>query len=112
MISYNAIKGLLLSLASSRWLQLFIFSATHEIHLSLKIIQIINQSTVFLGVYAAAYDLGIEWVVIEGVSGLAGDHKSASDHWRSFSSLMAASLVAHFLSDVDVFEDWRHYGDK
>ena len=62
--------------------------------------------------YAAAHDLGIEWVVVKGVSDFAGDDKSASDHWRPFSSLMAASLVAHILSDVDVFEEWRHYGDK
>ena len=62
--------------------------------------------------YAAAHDLGIEWVVIKGVSDFAGDSKSASDHWRPLSSLMAASLVAHILSDVDLFEEWRHYGDK
>ncbi|XP_015766633.1 PREDICTED: 5'-methylthioadenosine/S-adenosylhomocysteine nucleosidase-like isoform X12 [Acropora digitifera] len=64
------------------------------------------------GLYAAAHDPGIEWVVIKGVSDFAGDNKSASDHWRPFSSLMAASLVAHILSDVDVLEEWRLYGDK
>ncbi|XP_015766635.1 PREDICTED: 5'-methylthioadenosine/S-adenosylhomocysteine nucleosidase-like isoform X13 [Acropora digitifera] len=64
------------------------------------------------GLYAAAHDLGIEWVVIKGVSDFAGDNKSASDHWRPFSSLMAASLVAHILSDVHLLEERRHYGDK
>ncbi|XP_044174660.1 5'-methylthioadenosine/S-adenosylhomocysteine nucleosidase-like isoform X2 [Acropora millepora] len=57
------------------------------------------------GLYAAAHDLSIEWVVIKGVSDFAGDNKSASDHWRPLSILMAASLVAHILSDVDLFEE-------
>ncbi|XP_074615959.1 death domain-containing ATP nucleosidase-like [Acropora palmata] len=61
------------------------------------------------GLYAAAHDLGIEWVVIKGVSDYAGDNKSASDHWRTFSSLMAASLVAHILSNANVFQKWPHY---
>ncbi|XP_067018133.1 5'-methylthioadenosine/S-adenosylhomocysteine nucleosidase-like isoform X2 [Acropora muricata] len=66
------------------------------------------------GLYAAAHDLGIEWVVIKGVSDYAGDHEPASD-WRLFSSLMAASLVAHMLTkvhSVQGFKEWRHYGDK
>ncbi|XP_044171055.1 LOW QUALITY PROTEIN: 5'-methylthioadenosine/S-adenosylhomocysteine nucleosidase-like, partial [Acropora millepora] len=61
------------------------------------------------GLYAAAQDLGVEWVVIKGVSDFAGDNKSASDHWRRFSSLMAASLVAHILSNANVFQKWPHY---
>ncbi|XP_067054348.1 death domain-containing ATP nucleosidase-like isoform X1 [Acropora muricata] len=61
------------------------------------------------GLYAAAHDLRIEWVVIKGVSDYAGDNKSASDHWRPFSSLMAASLVAHILSNANVFQKWPHY---
>ncbi|XP_067018137.1 death domain-containing ATP nucleosidase-like [Acropora muricata] len=64
------------------------------------------------GLYTAAHDLGIEWVVIKGVSDYADSNKSASDLWRPFSSLMAASLVAHILGDVDVFEEWPHYGVK
>ena len=69
----------------------------------------INHSTLFLGLYAAAHDLRIEWVVIKGVSDYAGDNKSASDHWRPFSSLMASSLVAHILSNANVFQKWPHY---
>ncbi|XP_067054319.1 death domain-containing ATP nucleosidase-like isoform X2 [Acropora muricata] len=61
------------------------------------------------GLYAAAHDLCIEWVVIKGVSNYAGDNKSASDPWRPFSSLMAASLVAHILSNANVFQKWPHY---
>ncbi|XP_044174656.1 5'-methylthioadenosine/S-adenosylhomocysteine nucleosidase-like isoform X1 [Acropora millepora] len=61
------------------------------------------------GLYAAAQDVGVEWVVIKGVSDFAGDKKSASDHWRPFSSLMAASLVAHVLSNANVFQKWPHY---
>ncbi|XP_067054322.1 death domain-containing ATP nucleosidase-like isoform X2 [Acropora muricata] len=64
------------------------------------------------GLFAAAHYNDIEWVVIKGVSDYAGNNKSASDPWRPFSSLMAASLVAHILSDVRVFKQWRHYGDK
>ena len=69
----------------------------------------ISIITLFLGLYAAAHDLGIEWVVIKGVSNYAGDNTSASDDWRRFSSLMAASLVAHILRNANVFKKWPHY---
>ena len=60
----------------------------------------------------AAHHHDFEWAVIKGVSDFAGDNKSESDSWRPFSSLMAASLVAHILRDVTVFEEWRHCGNK
>ena len=62
--------------------------------------------------FAAAYYHKVEWVVIKGVSDFAGNNKSASDPWRPFASMMAASLVAHVLSAVYVFQDWPHYEDK
>jgi len=63
------------------------------------------------GLYAAAHDLDVEWVVIKGVSDLADGKKSETDSWRPFASTMAASLTAHILSDAIVFEDWPHYGN-
>ncbi|XP_067054325.1 death domain-containing ATP nucleosidase-like isoform X3 [Acropora muricata] len=64
------------------------------------------------GLFAVAHYYGIEWIVIKGVSDFAGNNKSASDPWRPFASMMAASLVAHVLSDVYVFQNSRHYEDK
>ena len=89
------------------------FLAYHEKHLSLKIILII-YSTLFLDLGATDDDLGIEWAIIKGVSDYAGDIKPESDcdSWRSFASLMAVSVVAHVLSDVNLFWSWPHYEDK
>ena len=65
----------------------------------------------FAGLYKAAYKLGIEWIVIKGVSDFADGEKAKGDPWRPFSSLMAASLTAHILSDANVFKNWKHYDD-
>ena len=64
----------------------------------------------FLGVYAAAHDLDIEWIVIKGISGFADGRKIKTESWRPFASLMAASLTAHILSDTIAFQDLPHYG--
>ena len=66
----------------------------------------------FLGLYAAARDLEMEWVVIKGVSDFADGTKSATDAWKPFASVMAASLTAHILSDPSAFEDLAHYEGK
>ena len=63
----------------------------------------------FSGVFAAAHDLDIEWVVIKGISGYA-DGRKVKDSWRAFASFMAASLTAHILSDTIVFQAWPHFG--
>ena len=60
------------------------------------------------GVYSAAHDLNVEWIIIKGVSGFADGEESDTDAWRSFASLMAASFVAHILSNAIIFEDWPH----
>ena len=65
-----------------------------------------------LGLYAAAHNHGIEWLVIKGVSDFGDDNKSGNDSWRPFASVMAASLVAHMLNDSYVFEKWPHYESK
>ncbi|CAH3045206.1 unnamed protein product [Porites lobata] len=61
------------------------------------------------GVYSAAHDLNVEWIIIKGVSDFADGKESDTDAWRSFASLMAASFVAHILSNPIIFEDWPHY---
>lgn len=65
-----------------------------------------------LGLYAAAHNHGIEWLVIKGVSDFGDDNKSGNDSWRPFASVMAASLVAHMLNDSIAFKNWCHYGGK
>ena len=65
--------------------------------------------TFILGVFAAAHDLDIEWIVIKGISDYAGGIKSKEMSWRPFASLMAASVTAHILSDANVFQDWSHF---
>ena len=66
----------------------------------------------FAGLYKAAHKLGIEWIVIKGVSDFADGKKAEGDPWRPFSSLMAASLTAHILSNAITFQDWPHYSDE
>ena len=56
-----------------------------------------------------AYDLKMEWAVIKGVSDFADGRKSDTDPWRPFASVMAASVMAHILSDPTVFKNWENY---
>ena len=66
----------------------------------------------FLGLYAASRDLLMEWAVIKGVSDFADGKNSATNAWRRFASIMAASLTAHILSDPIPFEHLAHYEGK
>ena len=61
----------------------------------------------FAGLFLAAHDLKVEWIVIKGVSNFADGRETES--WRKFASVMAASLTAHILSNPIVFEDWPRY---
>ena len=70
-----------------------------------------NTLSSLSGVYAAAHDLGVEWIVIKGVSDFADGKKSETNSWRPFASLMAASLVAHILKNPIIFENWGHFND-
>ena len=63
---------------------------------------------VLIGLYEAAYDLGIEWAVIKGVSSYA-DGNEETKKWRSFASVMAASVVHHMFKHSAVLQSWRHY---
>ena len=66
----------------------------------------------FLGLYVAAHELNIPWIVIKGVSDFADGNKSKTNHWRSFASVMAASLVAHTIKDPVAFKSWPHFEGK
>ena len=61
------------------------------------------------GVYAAAYDANIEWVIVKGVASYFHQSQSATSEWMSFASTMAASVVAKMLNDLTVYREWRHY---
>ncbi|XP_044169857.1 uncharacterized protein LOC114951253 [Acropora millepora] len=61
------------------------------------------------GVYAAAYDANIEWVIVKGVASYFHQSHSATSEWMSFASAMAASVVAKMLNDPVVFREWPHY---
>ena len=63
------------------------------------------------GVYSAAHDLNVEWIIIKGVSDFADGKNSEENAWRPFASIMAASFVAHILSNPIIFEDWPHYNN-
>lgn len=62
-----------------------------------------------LGLYAAAYDNGLEWAVIKAVSDFADGSKTATEDWQPFASVMAASLVRHMFKYPDVINQWPHY---
>jgi len=61
------------------------------------------------GVYSAAYDANIEWVIVKGVARYFYQGQSATSEWMSFASTMAASVVAKMLNDPTVFQKWAHY---
>ncbi|XP_044179805.1 uncharacterized protein LOC114960800 [Acropora millepora] len=61
------------------------------------------------GVYAAAYDANIEWVIVKGVASYFHQSQSTTSEWTSFASTMAASVSAKMLSDPTIFREWPHY---
>ena len=61
------------------------------------------------GLFTAAFDTGIEWLIFKGIAGFAGGNESATLPWQRFASVMAASAVSKFLSDANVFRYWPHY---
>ena len=74
-----------------------------------KICFFIHESLLFVsGVFSAARDLKMEWVVIKGVSGYA-DGTEERKNWQTFASVTAASLVVSILKGCSNFEDWPHY---
>ena len=61
------------------------------------------------GVFTAAFDCGIEWLIVKGIADYADGSPSASESWSSCASVMAASLVARILNEPCVFHSWPHY---
>ncbi|CAB3993156.1 5 -methylthioadenosine S-adenosylhomocysteine nucleosidase-like isoform X16 [Paramuricea clavata] len=61
------------------------------------------------GLYAAAYDLGIEWAVIKAVSDFGDGSKSVTKDWQPFASVMAASVVHNMFKEAHVIKKWPHY---
>ncbi|XP_020609268.1 uncharacterized protein LOC110047864 isoform X2 [Orbicella faveolata] len=61
------------------------------------------------GIFTAAFDLQIEWLVVKGIADYADDTESMSENWITFASVMAASVVANILNDPVVFQEWPHF---
>ena len=61
------------------------------------------------GVFTAAFDCQIEWLIVKGIADYADGSQLASESWSSCASVMAASLVAHMLNEPCVFRSWPHY---
>ena len=79
---------------------------------SLKNALTVFTNTHFSGLYAAAHDSEVPWVIIKGVSDFADGEKTKTSSWRPFASFMAASVAANILNDAIVFRDWSHYGSE
>ena len=67
---------------------------------------------IFKGVFTAAFDCQIEWLIVKGIADYADGSQVPSENWCSCASVMAASLVAHILSEPCVFYSWPHYQGK
>ena len=63
----------------------------------------------FTGVFTAAFDCQIEWLIVKGIADYADGSQLSSESWSSCASVMAASLVAHILSEPWAFHSWPHY---
>ena len=61
------------------------------------------------GLFAAAYDDKMEWLIVKGVASDRDLSQPVSDDWKYFASTMAASLVANILSNPIVFKEWPHH---
>ena len=63
----------------------------------------------FSGVYAAAFECEVEWVVVKGISHYVDGSEPETKERKRFASVMAASVVKHILEEPDVLRDWSHY---
>ncbi|CAH3113177.1 unnamed protein product [Porites lobata] len=61
------------------------------------------------GVFAAAFDSQLEWLIVKGIADFADGEQATAESWEACGSMMAASLVSHILSDPCVFRTWPHY---
>ena len=53
--------------------------------------------------------MNIEWAIVKGISHFSVDSNTPNESWKSFASIMAASLVSNMLNDPVVFKEWPHY---
>ena len=55
--------------------------------------------------------MNIEWVIVKGISHFSDDSNCNTPYesWKSFPSIMAASLVNYMLNDPVAFKKWPHY---
>ena len=53
--------------------------------------------------------MNIEWGIVKGISHFSDDSNTSDESWKSFASIMAASLVFNMLNDLVVFKEWPHY---
>ena len=63
----------------------------------------------FSGVYAAAFECEVEWVVVKGISHYVDGSEPETEERKRFASVMAASVVKHILKEPDVLKDWPNY---
>ena len=61
------------------------------------------------GLFAAAHEMKMEWLVVKGVCAFVHGVASTDDSWKTFACVMAASVVSHMLRNSLVLEDWPHY---
>ena len=63
------------------------------------------------GVFTAAFDSGIEWLIVKVIADYAVSSSAQQNakSWRRCACVMAASLVMHILSNPTVFRSWPHY---
>ena len=62
-----------------------------------------------LGVFTAAFDTQLEWLIVKGIADFADGEQVNPGSWEACASTMAASLVSHMLSDPCVFRSWPHF---
>ena len=60
------------------------------------------------GVFTAAYDTQLEWLIVKGIADFADGKQVNAGSWETCASAMAASLVSHILRDPGVFRTWPH----
>ena len=100
-----------------------LFAAAHDLNLEWVIVKVCQVSPEkshfvwsvlhfifpFIGLFAAAHDLNLEWMIVKGISHFSDDGNTPNESWKSFASIMAASLVSNMLNDPVIFKDWPHY---
>ena len=51
----------------------------------------------------------MDLIFVKGVCGFVRDVTSTNDSWKTFASVMAASVVSNMLRNPVMFEEWPHY---